>query len=148
MSIVKSVVNKTIASLSEDGWTFDPKRILNKLLSYYILTDTGQSVSFQNRLVSLPRTYHEFINDPVGMSTKMKSELDSLLSKYYQLVDVETDVREIDKNRHGILIYASVVTDDNVRLELGKVVTTQNTEISKIIEINNFGSGKNTLNQL
>ena len=43
---------KVVASLSEQAWITDSAKILNNLMSYYILTDSAQSVMFQDKLIN------------------------------------------------------------------------------------------------
>lgn len=138
-------MTKAIASLSEHGWITDSKKMLNQLISYYILTDSGQSLAYQNNLINLPKTYYEYINDPDGMASAVKRDLDNLLSRYFQIVDVQTDIRDMGDGRFAILIYAAVVDDGNVRTELSKITQINTTGLRQILEVNNYGDGKNVL---
>ena len=61
-------MSKTIASLSSMGWVTDENFILSYLVSYYILTDAAQSISYQGNLTSLSETYYKHINNPDEMS--------------------------------------------------------------------------------
>lgn len=133
---------KVIASLSEQAWITDSAKILNNLISYYILTDSTQSVMFQDRLINLPFTYYKFINDPAGMNSAVKIDLETLLSRYFPIVDVTTEVKQLTNTRYGILLYASVVDEESNRIELSKVTEISTTGLRKVIDVSNNGDGR------
>lgn len=134
-------MGKVIGSLSDLGWVDNSETLLSKLLGYYILTDSAQSVIFQNNLINLPQSYYEYINDPQGMATRIKNDLDALLSRYFSLVEVETEAVAKTDSVYGILLYATVVDDKGIKVNLGKVAEISSTGVTKVININNYGDG-------
>jgi len=138
-------MTKVIPSLSEQGWITESKKILNNLVSYYILTDAAQSLAYQNNLINLPETYYKYINDPDGMASAVARDLESLLSRYFQLVDVETETKDLGDSRYAILIYASVVDETNAKIELSRVTQIDSTGLRRIVEINNRGDARTLL---
>lgn len=135
------MTDKVVPSLSDLGWVMDAETMLSLLLGYYILTDGGQSISFQGNLINLPETYYLYINDSTGMAVKMKNDLDTLLSRYFVSVEVETEVKEITESKHAILLYASVITDDGIKVSLGRLLDMTSSGVSKVVNINNYGDG-------
>lgn len=138
-------MGKVIGSLSDLGWVDNSETLLSKLLGYYILTDSAQSVIFQNNLINLPQSYYEYINDPQGMATRIKNDLDTLLSRYFSLVEVETEAVAKTESVYGILLYATVVDDKGIKVNLGKVAEISSTGVTKVININNYGDGLSQL---
>ncbi len=138
-------MGKVIGSLSDLGWVDNSETLLSKLLGYYILTDSAQSVIFQNNLINLPQSYYEYINDPQGMATRIKNDLDALLSRYFSLVEVETEAVAKTDSVYGILLYATVVDDKGIKVNLGKVAEISSTGVTKVININNYGDGLSQL---
>ena len=138
-------MKKVIGSLSDLGWVDNSETLLSKLLGYYILTDSAQSVIFQNNLINLPQSYYEYINDPQGMATRVKNDLDALLSRYFSLVEVETEAVAKTESVYGILLYATVVDDKGIKVNLGKVAEISSTGVTKVISINNYGDGLSQL---
>lgn len=138
-------MTKVIPSLSEQGWITESKKILNNLVSYYILTDAAQSLAYQNNLINLPETYYKYINDPDGMASAVTRDLESLLSRYFQMVDVETETKDLGDSRYAILIYASVVDETNTKIELSRVTQIDSTGLRRIVEINNRGDARTLL---
>lgn len=139
---------KVIASLSEESWITDNNKILNYIVSYYILTDSMQSLVFQNQLVNLPETYHKFINDPEGMASAIKTDLDKLISRYFAIAEVNTEVKQLTGKNYAILLYAAAITENNAKIELNKVVEISTTGLRKIINVNNYGNGLEYLSSL
>jgi len=140
---------KAIPSLTTKGWIIETKDILEKILSYYILTDNGQSISFANNLINLPYTYFKNINDPEGMKIQIKNDLTTLLSRYFTISDIETKVKKNTESKFDILIYATIIDDKNNKIELGKILNIEeNYNLKNIISINNFGTGVQIFNNI
>ena len=132
-------------SLSEKGWVTDTVTVLAKLLTCYILTDAGQSLAFQNRLINLPETYFKHFNSPEGMKAAIKEDLNKLLERYYETVEVVTEVSPKEETRVAILIYAYVVDNKGVKVSMGKVLEMDNEGLKKTVDINNVGDGYSLL---
>ena len=134
-------MSKVIASLSDLGWVENSETVLSKLLGYYILTDAAQSVIFQNNLINLPETYFLYIKNPSGVAVRVREDLDKLLSRYFPIVEVETEAVAKTESVFGILIYASVIDEKGIKVNLGKVATLNSTGVTDVININNYGDG-------
>lgn len=137
-----------IGSLSSRGWITDSSVMLSYIISYYILSDSAQSLVFQGNIINLPDTYHNYINDPIGMATGVRTDLERLLSRYYPVVDIETEAKSLSGNKYGILIYASVVDASNTKIELSRVVQVSTTGLREIIDMNNYGDASSCLSSL
>ena len=137
-----------IPSLSEQGWVTDSSKVLNQVISYYILTDIAQSLVFQGNLINLPYTYFQFINDPDQMSAGIKTDLDKLLSRYFGIVEVETNVKKLTESRYAILLYGAVIDNESNRIEISKVADINTTGLRKVIDVNNYGDGLAMLSSL
>jgi len=135
---------KVVATLSNDGWVSSSKKILDNLLSNYVLTDASQSYLFEDRLVSLPRTYHENINNPEGMVTGVRNDLEGLLNKYFPIVNIDVELKNVPQtNEVTILIRAVCVDDNNVRTELSKISVIGESKLRKVMNLNNYAEGVN-----
>lgn len=131
---------KAVFSLTEDGYITDSAKMLEYLVSYYILSDSAQSISFQGSIINLPETYYLFINDPAGMASRVRTDLERLLSSYYPVVEIQTDAKKIDQtNKFGISLYVAAIDEEGKRVELSKVVEISTTGLRKIINVNNYG---------
>lgn len=139
---------KTIAALNEDGWVSDSYKILDYLVSYYILSDDAQSLLFQDNIINLPKTYFMYINDPDGMKIGIKQDLDKLLSRYFSVVDVETEVKKLSESNYGILLSVAVINNDGVKVEINKVTEIDTSKSRSVINLNNYGDGIDFLNNL
>ena len=137
-----------IGSLSDKGWVSEPQAILSYLMACYIQSDIAQTLFFHGNITSLPNTYRQFINDPEKMATAMQSDINNLLSRYFSQVQVQTQAKQTSGSHYAVILYASVLTEDNERVELGRVVEMDTSELRRIIEVNNYGDAKNAFNQL
>lgn len=136
------------AALSEQGWVEDSMSTLNNLFICYMLTDGGQSLVFENNLISLPKTYHKFINDPVGMAGQVSSDLQLLLGRHFSQVEATARAVEVNAKHYAILMSAVVLTEKGDRLQLSKIMEISGPELRKIINISNYGDGEQILSDL
>lgn len=141
-------MSAVIPSLSEQAWVTDSAKILNHLLSYYILTDNGQSLVFNSNLINLPVTYYKHINDPDGMANAVKTDLEKLLSRYFEVVDVLTEAKALSDSKYAILIYASVIDSESVKIDVSKVVEINTSGLRNVLNVVNYGNGLDILNGL
>ena len=139
---------KIIPSLSEMAYVTSSSDILSHLISYYILSDAAQSITFQDNIINLPETYYKNINDPDGMMSGIKNDLDKLLSRYFVNVDVITQVKELSSKKYAILLYVAVIDEESIKTELTKIAEINSSGLRKILAMNNFGDGASYLNSI
>lgn len=137
-----------IPTLSEEAWVSSTRSILNQLLAWYILTDAAQTITFQDQLINLPETYYKNINDPEGMAVAVRSDLEKLLGRHFESIDVTVTAKQNTLKYFYILIYASVLDSNGVKYELSKVAEIDSSGLRNIIQINNYGDGVSYLNNL
>lgn len=138
--MVRSVV---LPTLSDKAYVESTRTVLARLLGYYIATDYEQSLCFKQDLISLPKTYHDYINNPEEMGKAVELDITNILRPYYEHVEVETAVRFDSANsKADIGLYATVIDDFGVKVGLGKVVDIDPTGLGNIIDVNNFGEAR------
>jgi len=136
-------MEKVLPTLDTDGFVKQSQAMIDYLLSYYILTDTAQSLLFKNSLISLPKTYAKYMDDAEGFAKAIKDDLNTLLQKYFKIVDVITSVykNEITKGYY-VIISASVIDDNNHKYDISKVTHIHKSKSLKIFNFNNYGAAK------
>lgn len=137
-----------IPSLTEEGWITSSKDTLTYAIAHYILSDAMQSIAYKGNVINLPETYYKYINDPDGMASGIKSDLERLLGRYFISTDVVTEVKELTTKQFAILIYASVIDKDNIKHELTRITEANSAGIRNIVEMNNYGDAVNYFNSI
>lgn len=134
-----------IASISEDGWVEDSRKILDYLFSYYILTDGGQSYVFSKNLTSLPVTYFNYINSPDEFAVSVKSELTRMLESYFETVEVICIAKQdtTDTSKYYVLLSAAVVDNTGNRYDLSKAIEFKNSVANRVMSYSNYGDAYN-----
>lgn len=134
---------KKVNTLSDKGYVDSAKTMLARLLAYYILTDGEQSYCFRDQLLSLPKAYYEFINQPESFRDRIGRDVETLLNQYFETVSVEVDLRYNEsESKADIALFAEVIDQFGRKVGLGKVATIDPTGLGNVIDINNFGEGK------
>ncbi len=134
-----------LPTLSSDNWVLPGEKMLDYLLTYYITTDARQSYLFNNNLISLPYSYAMYSTDPIGFRNRIMDDLNTILKRYFEVVDVKADVYE-DKSEalsYYVILSASVMTKEGLKYDLNKVTTTKNNVTDKILSFSNYGLAKN-----
>lgn len=147
-----------IPTLSEKGYVESPEGLLDKLLSYYFLTEGGQgaaggqSLTFKNSLRSLPTTYAKYINEPHKFEEQLKMELGQLLRSRFDDVEIETVVRfDPSGTKADVGLFATVIDHHGNKHNLGKLSRMDATlegggTFSSLVDYSNFGDMKRKLN--
>lgn len=138
----------TLPALSEEGWITEGNSVLYHLISYYILTDAAQTIAFQGNLINLPETYYKFVNDPTGMNSAVRSDLDKLLGRYFANVDIITQTKELTSKKYAILINVIVTDSLGKRYTLTNITEINTAGLRNIINFNNYGDGSDYLTGL
>lgn len=128
------------------GWITDSQTIMNKLFEYYMFTDGSQTTVYSGLLISLPRTYWEFINDPTGMQDRMYQDLHTLLNRYFDTFEVETRAVKVTESEYRIAIYASGTGQDGKVAVASKAFRSGEEGSLKAINIANYGEGIQFIN--
>lgn len=134
-----------LPTLSSDNWVLPGEKMLDYLLTYYITTDARQSYLFNNNLISLPYSYAVYSTDPIGFRNRIMDDLNTILKRYFEVVDIKADVYE-DKSEalsYYVILSASVMTKEGLKYDLNKVTTTKNNVTDKILSFSNYGLAKN-----
>lgn len=133
-------MQRPVNSLSDKGFIESPKLILSRKIADYILTDAAQSLTMKEELISLPATYHRFINDPEGMARQVREDVQNLLGHYFDSVeDIRADVEMDDKASATIALYATVRDVYGKEHGLGNIVYMDPDGLGKVVGINNYG---------
>jgi len=136
-------MSKVLPTLDTDGFVRQGQTMLDYLLSYYILTDTAQSLLFKDSLISLPRTYAKYMDDADGFARGIRSDLNILLQKYFKIVDVISEAYKNEKTKgYYVVISASVIDDNNHKYDISKVTDIKNSKSLKIFNFSNYATAK------
>lgn len=130
---------REVPSLSMAGWVSGPAEKLDKLLSYYFVSEHSQSNLYRGQVKSLPKDIQMYGNDPLSLTTIMRDNLQFLLMPYFDhvTVDVTTDrPNPTDPSRLHVMVDI-VVVQDGQRYSAGRELQTLNGTLTRIIDINN-----------
>jgi hypothetical protein len=131
-----------MASLSEEGWITDSKRMVDSILANYILTDVAQSYVFQGKLLSLPRVYYAYINEPEKMADAVRKDLEALLGSYFDNIEVKSSVKQSGTTKYYYILVSAVCTDSNgVLIDITKIAELTTSRARTVYNVGNYGEG-------
>lgn len=128
-----------VPSLSEARWINDPAEKADQLMSYYFVADSSQTHLYPGHVVSLPAQVQEFGHDAVSLRSKVRDDLDNFLRPYFEQVTVDTSTDfpvPGDENRINLTVTCQIV-EGGVVYSLGRMISTLNSKIVQIVDINN-----------
>lgn len=128
-----------VPSLSPSGWTEDIAVRADKLLGYFLVSEESQSNMYRGEIASLPAIVKKNNSNKVGLRDEVEKRLGDMLERYFERATVEVNVTENNQEgKYGwnIEITANMV-EGGVTYSLGRLVSTLNASVMKIVEINN-----------
>lgn len=126
-------------SLSRDGWVTDTTKMADKVLSCFFTSEFSQSYTYNGNITSFPYILATTGDDPPRMARVVEEQLTRLLSRYFNNVQVDSEevTNQEDPNKGAISIAATFDDENGVKTELVKILELQNTDIRRIINVNN-----------
>ncbi len=128
-----------VPSLSPAGWVSGPAEKLDRLLSYYFVSEYSQTNLYQGRVKSLPMHIKRYGNDENALQDAMRQALEELLRPYFDQVSVNiTTDKPIKDDLGRINVMVDIqVQQDSVTYSAGRELETLNGTLMRIIDINN-----------
>lgn len=128
--------NITMPSLSKDGWVKSPVRTADYLFSHLFLAEYSQSYLFSGSITSLPYILAMYETDPSGYTAELEKSLNKYFSKYFDNVEITSDIISSDSRNVEVALYLSF-TSDGVVYNLSKVVHYLDSKVAKIMDSSN-----------
>lgn len=128
-----------LPTLSASGWVMNTPEKLDRLVSYFIVSEASQSHLFAGQVASLPSIIQKNAENESGLVRDTTDALNSLLSRYFDSAEVSVDTAHPvadDPNRINLRVDA-VVIDNGQRYSVGREITLVNSKVINIFNINN-----------
>lgn len=142
-----------VPTLSEQGYVYSTGDKLDRLLSYYLLTDANQSEIFKDVVVSYQHLIAQHQHQPNVLCGEVEKQLEQYLNRYFNVATVEVtfkDLKEgINDGPYEVVIdaIAGDTIDDQQRLY--KNVRMEDGILTAVFTYNNTGRllRNDTINQ-
>lgn len=130
-------------SLSTSGWITSPSEKFDSLFSHFYLSDLNQSYLYGNNVANLQGLVEQYSPDITTLTSKIRTVLESYLSRYCDSVTVDVNSNDNIANTTGniALTLHCLVTDNGVQYSLGRLLNVTNAKITSVINLNNNGAG-------
>ena len=128
-----------VPTLSTSGWVEDIAEKADRLMSYYFVSDASQTTLYLGKITSLPLQIQRYGQDDYGLRQAVQAELTQLFGRYFDAVQVEvTTDKPVPNDLNRINLTLSVlVTQNGKQYSLGRLISTINSKITQIVDINN-----------
>jgi len=128
-----------VPTLSSSGWVVELAEKVDRLMAYFFVSDHSQSNIYEGHVVSLPYIVQSYGNDDSSIRTAIQQNLNVLLGRYFEqsTVDVTVDLPTSDTDTRMTIRVDATVTDGRYRHSVGKLITTVNSRVVEIMDINN-----------
>lgn len=128
-----------VPTLSSADWVSNLPEKADRLVSYYFVAEASQTQLYAGTIVSLPAQVQLYGHDEQGLRQKVQQDLTTYLTPYFDAaeVSVRTDLPNADDpNRINITVDV-IVTEAGQRYSLSRLISTVNSKITQIVDINN-----------
>lgn len=131
-----------IPSLSSSGWTEEISEKADKLMGYFLISEASQTSLYRGNVTSLVSILRLNSDDEYSLRTDVRDSLEAFLRRYFEEVDVTVTITEnMDTGKYGLdLEIEAIITEGGNRYSIGRLVSTVNASIMKIIDMNNTGN--------
>lgn len=128
-----------VPSLSASGWVGNIAEKLDKLISYFFLSDFSQSHLYQGQVASLPNLIKECADNRSLLRTETKRVVTNFINPYFDTIQVDVTITAVDDtNPDNInLRVDATVTQDAVIYSVGKEIQVINSKVVAIFDANN-----------
>lgn len=124
----------TVPTLSASGWERGIKEKADRLFSYFLVSQFSQSQLYYGNIKSLPYLIKLHPNNNTTLSQAIEDSLIDLFERYFQTVTANVSIVDVEGEgaRQRIEIDV-VVTENNLRYPLAKLLDVNNSVIGKVI---------------
>lgn len=137
----QSQVVIAVPTLSSLGMVTDSASKFDRLLAHAFAADYNQSYVFAGSVTSIARILQQAGTDGKKLISGMQDALLSYFNKYYDSVTVQCKLADSSDVTSGEKVFEIVisVTEASVETQYGKLITTVNSKMTKIADLNNNG---------
>lgn len=132
-----------VPTLSEQGFVYSTGDKLDRLLSYYFLSDANQSEIFKNEVVSFQHTFAAYQGRPMQLCENVKRELEGYLERFFNVVTVLVEYKDlkegIDDGPYEIVLDVMAGDSFSDQQRLFKNVRMEDGLLTTILTYNNTG---------
>lgn len=128
-----------VPSLSASGWVGNISEKLDKLISYFFLSDFSQSHLYQGQISSLPYLIKECADNRSLLRSETKRVVMNFITPYFDTIQVDVTISAVDEtNPDNInLRVDATVTQDATIYSVGKEIQVVNSKVVAIFDANN-----------
>ncbi len=119
------------------GFETEPRKILDRVFSSYLLTDASQSNDFKNAIISLPKRVQMFDGNEDNFVDAVRLDLESVLSRYeFDQLNVNVDYKSIDETPDHtlhVILKVSVIKLGRT-YDLAKTISVSDSKSLQVID--------------
>lgn len=126
------------------GWTTSSNEKADGIMANFFETDAYQSNLYSGNLSSLQDLVQRFNGNPIDLVTNVRQTLEKYLARYYpEGVVVNVTSPATSPTWQGSvyeITISATVTEAGVQQSIGFLVSAENSIITKIARLNNYGA--------
>jgi len=130
-----------LPTLSGSGWITEIAEKTDRLFAYFFVSEYSQTHLYKGNVTSLPFIVQQYGHDEFAIGPNLEKSLHLYLSRYYDDVRIEVTVTSNGELGEGSteldIRVDAVLTEDGKQYSLGRLISTVDSKIMKIIKINN-----------
>ena len=130
-----------LPTLSPIGWVEDTAIKADKLMGYFLVSEASQSNLYNKEVVSFPDILRKHQSERAPLQRAVEESLSVYFSRYFDGADAEvtvTDNTQEGKQGWDLNIDLTVI-ENGKSFNLGRLVSTLNASVMKIVDLNNRG---------
>lgn len=130
---------KAVPTLSGDGFATDIRVKADALIAYYFASDFSQSNVFRENVISLAYQVQQLGNNPTELKRAIEMSTEEYLGSHFDTASVQVSIPDTTDAAQYEIVFDAVVTQDDLKYSVGKLVEVQNNRVVRIIDKLNKG---------
>lgn len=128
-----------VPTLSTAGWVTELSEKADRVMAYFFVSEFSQTALYPGGISSLPYLVATFGETPLKLIEQLQNTMSALLQRYFDQAHVTVDYDIPDPqspSRYNVTVDATVV-EGKYRYSVGKLISTLDSKVLEIININN-----------
>jgi hypothetical protein len=129
-----------VPCLGTQGFIYDSASKFDQILAHIFASDVNQTYLYPDRITSLAAMIEKGGSDKLNIEQVLQNGFLTYLNHYYQDVNVELVVTDIDNSTSRLDFQINItVTENAQQFQYGALIRTVKKQLEELIKLNNYG---------
>lgn len=125
------------ATLTDDGWTNEPLKVIDQVLKNFFTSLASQSNMFDKQVESFALYMQKNKGDPQSLAMDTQSALRNLFTPYFDNVEIRIEVVESDTSKKSVKVMGTMDDATGESYDIGRAFVMDGLSVLNVLKIHN-----------